>query len=115
MATAPINTRIMRRLPPTTSSAKSNIGIVIRETNCRNIGGYFSITVGTSDDISARASASVTPGARRATTVLLYIMPNAPRSNGVNDIGRYRSVGSEFLPPPRGGNTSCSGMTPMTA
>ena len=46
--------------------------------------------------------------------MLLYIIPNAWRSEGENDIGTNTSAGLPLRPGLRGGNTNESGMMPTT-
>jgi hypothetical protein len=66
------------------------------------------------DGSSARACSTVTPGLRRATSVLLYMPPKLRRSIGENAIGRNIAAGLPLFAEPRGGNSKLSGITPTT-
>ena len=115
MPTAPISTTRSRRLRPTTSSSNGLIGKVSPSARPRSEAGYCGDQYLAPRRRGRRApDSSVTPALRRATVLLLYMLPNPARSTGVNDIGTYMSAGSPFITDPRGGKTTRSGITPMT-
>ena len=114
MATAPMSTRIMRLVSPTTSSASGVTGSVrpFRNPASCSGGGYCLMRDGLSNAISARACSMPTPGFSRATSVLLYMLPHPCRSRGVNAMGSSTDAGSKLRPAPRGGNWKRSLITP---
>jgi hypothetical protein len=63
-------------------------------------------------DIAVRLH-TVMPGASRATTLLLYMLPNAARSRRVKPMGTYKSAGVLLRRGPRFGNVKRRGITPM--